>query len=114
MPRKRKPQNPILPTPVRIEFTVETPADETKINADAKAYYFATRAKYLRHLAMNPEPVFADLELFEAVARLSENIHQLTLLIQENPDLVEARDLNRVLVAAESFFVDFADRSLRR
>ncbi|MCC5955128.1 MAG: hypothetical protein JJU07_03420 [Natronohydrobacter sp.] len=114
MARKRKPQNPILPTPVRIEFTVETPADEAKINADAKLYFFATRAKYLRHLAMNPEPVFADLALVEAVSGLADEIHQLTLLIKENPDLVKACDLDRMLVAAESFFADFADRSLRR
>lgn len=114
MARKRKPQNPLLPTPVRIEFTVETPADEAKINADAKLYYFATRAKYLRHLAMHPEPVFADLELITAVTRLSENIHQLNLLIKETPDLVKACDVDRMLASAESFFAEVADRSLRK
>lgn len=114
MARKRKPQNPILPSPVRIEFTVETPADEAKINADAKLYFFATRAKYLRHLAMHPEPVFADLELITAVSRLSGNIHQLNLLIKETPDLAKACDVDRMLAAAENFFAEFADRSLRR
>lgn len=114
MAQKRKPQNPLLPSPVRIEFTVETPADEAKINADAKSYFFATRAKYLRHLAMHPKLAFDDLELITAVTRLSENIHQLNLLIKETPNLVKACDVDRMLASAENFFAEFADRSLRR